>query len=203
MKFVAVQRKWDHPRTCGEQGSFPATKPSITGSSPHMRGTDGGDEKKHPPPRIIPAHAGNSPPHLLTKPSETDHPRTCGEQEPPCVHKRLPLGSSPHMRGTAPCNRHKDSAFRIIPAHAGNSIAVGFGKINARDHPRTCGEQRAGMLLLAASAGSSPHMRGTATRFRSSVGAGRIIPAHAGNSGVYFERNSILQDHPRTCGEQV
>ena len=50
----------DHPRTCGEHALSAANPGQMVGSSPHMRGTRRGFSIVFDPPRIIPAHAGNT-----------------------------------------------------------------------------------------------------------------------------------------------
>ncbi len=49
-----------HPRACGEHSSGATDNLGITGSSPRMRGTQLGPERKHQLKRFIPAHAGNT-----------------------------------------------------------------------------------------------------------------------------------------------
>ena len=98
----------------------------------------------------------------------------------------LDAGSSPRMRGTPrlPYSRHE---WRIIPAHAGNSISESSClRLHDPDHPRACGELGEARIGCGVATGSSPRMRGTLP-----VGSRgnsheclqrRIIPAHAGNS---------------------
>ena len=71
----------DHPRACGEQGSFVLTTPATAGSSPRMRGAGRFTWSVAWSARIIPAHAGSSRllGHLYH--AFKDHPRACGEQE--------------------------------------------------------------------------------------------------------------------------
>ena len=49
--------------------------------------------------------------------------------------------------------------------------------------------------------GSSPRMRGTPSPRGPASSSGRIIPAHAGNSGRLPNPNLGSSDHPRACGE--
>ena len=89
-----------HPRACGEHAIFSASGKSASGSSPRMRGTHSRAPMPKPYIRFIPAHAGNTLLRCGILPSNTVHPRACGE------HWDRPrgliggAGSSPRMRGT-------------------------------------------------------------------------------------------------------
>ena len=50
----------DHPRACGEQTIVPWLYPSVTGSSPRVRGAGAEHIPTGPVPGIIPARAGSS-----------------------------------------------------------------------------------------------------------------------------------------------
>ena len=112
-------------------------------------------------------------------------------------------GSSPRMRGTLLDRILPGAGVRIIPAHAGNSLLMFQVTATNTDHPRACGE----LLFIPSRShrvdGSSPRMRGT--RFIEGITREfeRIIPAHAGNSGLLSRRRSGCTDHPRACGELV
>ena len=70
----------------------------------------------------------------------------------------------------------------IIPAYAGNTVAVGPWPELERDHPRICGEhelQTGGSVEVT---GSSPHMRGTLRVEGQGSMLPGIIPAYAGNT---------------------
>ena len=69
------------------------------------------------------------------------------------------------------------------------------------DHPRACGELYAFIACATEGAGSSPRMRGTPSGVTLDAIPCRIIPAHAGNSGVIDRTHGRSSDHPRACGE--
>ena len=107
------------------------------------------------------------------------------------------------MRGT-PRQGHRDRhEGRIIPAHAGNTLAkrTTSAPNAARDHPRACGEHTLMLELAQTYTGSSPRMRGTPMGTCSYLLITGIIPAHAGNTTTMYPWNLILGDHPRACGE--
>ncbi len=172
----------DHPRTCGEHCLSAPTILLTTGSSPHMRGTPAHVAVCHTSDGIIPAHAGNTADDLSALGTGQDHPRTCGEHFRYLAGLASSLGSSPHMRGTRTRWRYAKSAARIIPAHAGNTIANINRDAADEDHPRTCGEHTPDAWSSRKMSGSSPHMRGTLKLTHLVVETEGIIPAHAGNT---------------------
>ncbi len=95
-----------HPRTRGEHLDRVHRGFPEVGSSPHTRGTrpDRGDARARG--RLIPAHAGNTRLWHLAALRGPAHPRTRGEHLGGGLLGLLPLGSSPHTRGT-PRRRHR------------------------------------------------------------------------------------------------
>ena len=55
-------------------------------------------------------------------------------------------------------------------------------------------------MIYEAVAGSSPRMRGKQRTGHRVQAAGRIIPAHAGQTGSVGEPEGREPDHPRACG---
>ena len=178
---MSIISRRDHPRTCGEHRTITQPCGTITGSSPHMRGT-----RLHPimwlgATRIIPAHAGNTLRHRIRAPRFRDHPRTCGEHFLIWLRWRV-MGW-------------------IIPAHAGNTAQFQSKRRGETDHPRTCGEHERLTVDAIQAEGSSPHMRGTHCALSHSILSNGIIPAHAGNTMGKGGYCYIARDHPRTCGD--
>ena len=192
-----------HPRACGEQVDAVLRILAHAGSSPRMRGTGSAQSFRLHAKRFIPAHAGNS----IGKPTRggttTVHPRACGEQpDTPDIDRRGP-GSSPRMRGTGISGLLGLWTPRFIPAHAGNSRGAGSAPRNEAVHPRACGEQIVLCAMVAERSGSSPRMRGTGEHPYQHGGAGRFIPAHAGNRSPSPLPGNGATVHPRACGEQL
>ena len=74
------QRRWDHPRVCGEKRPAVDGKRPLRGSPPHVRG-----KVKDPVPvsalvGITPAYAGKSSASSSSVHRSRDHPRVCGEK---------------------------------------------------------------------------------------------------------------------------
>ena len=95
--------------------------------------------------------------------------------------------------------RHAGGA-RIIPAHAGQTCACPSRPRAWTDHPRACGANVGFAPIHVPLCGSSPRMRGK-RRFAQHVPvAGRIIPAHAGQTSPCPRQQTTPSDHPRACG---
>ena len=191
----------DHPRTGGEHTRAKFDEWSVTGSSPHGRGTHRPRQRRSGPRRIIPARAGNTVRRWRPEPHNSDHPRTGGEHAGLSAHSNSSPGSSPHGRGTPLVNSTVLILSRIIPARAGNTAGNRRASGTRPDHPRTGGEHQAGAVNCFRPCGSSPHGRGTRVRGNGNRAALRIIPARAGNTSVTCAVAAANADHPRTGGE--
>ena len=75
--------------------------------------------------------------------------------------------------------------------------------IDARDHPRVCGEHIAVVILVSFLLGSSPRVRGTRVDLVRKRPRAGIIPACAGNTKIGYHSALRCRDHPRVCGEHV
>ncbi len=151
-----------HPRIRGERVPSRYVSMHLYGSSPHTRGTHGGDGRASGQRRFIPAYAGNAAradrfPGLVSV-----HPRIRGERMARGARRASSSGSSPHTRGTQRPRRGQRLRERFIPAYAGNAHG-----------------QRRGNGGVA---GSSPHTRGTPQGGGTGSAARRFIPAYAGNA---------------------
>ena len=89
----------------------------------------------------------------------------------------------------------------IIPALAGNTAASTCRSSRPTDHPRSRGEYMPSARAAAYSSGSSPLSRGIPPHSGDPAGAGRIIPALAGNTMVTHAFQFRNGDHPRSRGE--
>jgi len=130
----------DHPRVCGEHGTYTAPGCDRCGSSPRLRGTRMDAARVESAVRIIPASAGNTPLQVRTVSSLTDHPRVCGEHCQAMDSRTRLRGSSPRLRGTRTEAAKRALGERIIPASAGNTLSRAWAAAATADHPRVCGE---------------------------------------------------------------
>ena len=111
----------DHPRMCGEHMVTRSEMKSVSGSSPHVRGTLRACRAAGHLSGIIPACAGNTKTSAYQKCSKRDHPRMCGEHPAGETLGGGLLGSSPHVRGTRREQDQPGAQRGIIPACAGNT----------------------------------------------------------------------------------
>ena len=190
-----------HPRVCGELRWRPGCPAAPAGSSPRVRGTPAADRKASPSNRFIPACAGNSRSRRAASTSASVHPRVCGELRLAAGACRIPLGSSPRVRGTLLGEERLRLPRRFIPACAGNSSAACHLPSWRAVHPRVCGELVVIVRPLIGRRGSSPRVRGTQRAFGVVPHAERFIPACAGNSRRRRRRPPSPPVHPRVCGE--
>ena len=93
-----------------------------------------------------------------------------------------PVGSSPLTRGKPDREMDALDAARLIPAHAGKTVAFEVSGEGARAHPRSRGENTGVVMVASALDGSSPLTRGKLGRNRDGRVISRLIPAHAGKT---------------------
>ena len=106
------------------------------------------------------------------------------------------------MRGKVPSGALLMAAIRITPAYAGKSLRRSQKLLQARDHPRVCGEKNPDTCESYVQEGSPPRMRGkdgTGYKLVQIVG---ITPAYAGKSAFRYLESRRRWDHPRVCGEK-
>ena len=94
-------------------------------------------------------------------------------------------------------------SFRITPAGAGKTRQELLNIKIKRDHPRRCGENDFEKANCESTNGSPPQVRGKLKQSLYPASACRITPAGAGKTTSHFSHTSLLQDHPRRCGENV
>ena len=190
----------DHPRACGANSLKNLVDLVTNGSSPRMRGKRAPSRPADRHGWIIPAHAGQTCPEIYPEAHPADHPRACGANsfgQSCCMCNN---GSSPRMRGKLCVQLRNIHRFRIIPAHAGQTIRPQSGTCRRADHPRACGANVTCGVHFASPSGSSPRMRGKRGRYRLVPFGGRIIPAHAGQTDHGVSGGDNETDHPRACG---
>jgi len=113
-----------HPRMRGEHSAASNNGLSVSGSSPHARGTLCFCQFPHLATRFIPACAGNTISGAYGSALIAVHPRMRGEHRADMAPASEAAGSSPHARGTRlqwhPVHRRP----RFIPACAGNTLPL-------------------------------------------------------------------------------
>ena len=117
---VALCRRGDHPRGCGENFAGMDKPEGMTGSPPRMRGKPRPARLSRRWYRITPADAGKTG-----------------------IFRPLPisgLGSPPRMRGKRASFSFNSLNLWITPADAGKTHTARLCDSPIKDHPRGCGE---------------------------------------------------------------
>ena len=155
-----------HPRSRGE--NWPVSTPGmiVAGSSPLTRGKRSHGGQDEATRRLIPAHAGKTSAVARELPRGGAHPRSRGENNPTCQASSYPPGSSPLTRGKHLPRVQNTPRGGLIPAHAGKTAPGTRPNCRGGAHPRSRGENTAGVPHVATARGSSPLTRG---KRRSSV----------------------------------
>ncbi len=107
------------------------------------------------------------------------------------------------MRGKLAFRSDGGGGARLIPAHAGKTLAEVRDHRRPRAHPRACGENSKLRSQALPRYGSSPRMRGKQWKMFAANCPSGLIPAHAGKTyfGIYRWRPKPA--HPRACGENM
>ena len=171
-----------HPRSRGENLATFALGLGVGGSSPLTRGKPRPGRIPGPPPRLIPAHAGKTTWTGAYSPPTKAHPRSRGENR--CGHRRGcgRRGSSPLTRGKHRRPARDRRGLGLIPAHAGKTTPTPRSSSLLRAHPRSRGENAAGIEATIRDEGSSPLTRGKLRRLCGLKSSTGLIPAHAGKT---------------------
>ena len=164
---------------CGEHSEQARRPLGVEGSSPHVRGAQGRQDRPGFRRGIIPACAGSTPACLHATCAIRDHPRMCGEHKTGNENVALTVGSSPHVRGAHQIRDVFADIHGIIPACAGSTQCKSSCARVHRDHPRMCGEHLIQGITQAIPQGSSPHVRGA--HFENS-----IIPRKRKDNWLFF-----------------
>ena len=190
-----------HPRSRGENRTTARFAPSAEGSSPLTRGKPVDGALKALCPRLIPAHAGKTPTGLAGMYMARAHPRSRGENIPSLSRRSSGSGSSPLTRGKLRQMVSDGKVSRLIPAHAGKTVASWRTRQAVRAHPRSRGENRELSVSDFMAAGSSPLTRGKRKGTFAALPHSGLIPAHAGKTVIPSDTTSGHPAHPRSRGE--
>ena len=190
----------DHPRACGANEHRVHVAVSEDGSSPRVRGKRPSHVRKGFRKRIIPARAGQTRCLVSERQVSPDHPRACGANLYMKMWARGSDGSSPRVRGKLVRVLGRVALGRIIPARAGQTVALLSAANAPPDHPRACGANAWDGTSAPPDFGSSPRVRGKLHRFPLRSFRVRIIPARAGQTDAYRIDDYEHPDHPRACG---
>ena len=152
---------------------------------------------------LIPAHAGKTGLKPPKTSRDTAHPRSRGENYVVFTPGVGQSGSSPLTRGKPTLTLRSVMSVRLIPAHAGKTRSCTRRTRGRWAHPRSRGENDAFARAFDLAVGSSPLTRGKPSGCRTAPGRRRLIPAHAGKTGVLSVVHSTYSAHPRSRGENL
>ena len=130
-----------------------------------------------------------------------EHPRVCGENDDIISRPARERGTSPRMRGKLATRLGASWFCRNIPAYAGKTFCVATCVACNAEHPRVCGENVYGSVVVAEGLGTSPRMRGKRAPKKLVCAGTRNIPAHAGKTMRSALLSLTSPEHPRACGE--
>ena len=189
-----------HPRECGADQSVVSVRMRHRGSSPRVRGRLRLVCHGVPLQGLIPASAGQTLFPVGGHPLAGAHPRECGADRYFGDRLGKAVGSSPRVRGRHVCKTCVSGARGLIPASAGQTVAVPTPRPERWAHPRECGADATHLQHGCRSAGSSPRVRGRRVwRVRLPLFSG-LIPASAGQTFPGGSSAPALPAHPRECG---
>ena len=190
-----------HPRVCGENRHTNCVAGPRFGSSPRVRGKQGGAHGGHALNGLIPACAGKTAVAATASSAHRAHPRACGENARDLdLHYSL-QGSSPRVRGKSEHLEGADQRGRLIPARAGKTSAAWAVDRSPGAHPRACGENQDPSPGAPGARGSSPRVRGKPGPGPRQGEHRGLIPARAGKTARFCEVVDGRSAHPRACGE--
>ena len=171
------------------------------GSSPLTRGKLDAVPHARDDLRLIPAHAGKTVDNGDRANHRPAHPRSRGENA--CYVEGIAStgGSSPLTRGKRPATPIPHTHRGLIPAHAGKTLISEAARGVAQAHPRSRGENSRTDPIIELMPGSSPLTRGKRGGRRKGLDLRRLIPAHAGKTGLRTRRFLLNAAHPRSRGE--
>ena len=116
-----TMRESAHPRSRGENRETGRIRVRSLGSSPLTRGKHLVTAPEESWKRLIPAHAGKTPPAKRAGAASRAHPRSRGENLFSPFSLATRAGSSPLTRGKPQQAALAVHALRLIPAHAGKT----------------------------------------------------------------------------------
>ena len=151
--------------------------------------------------RAHPRHAGKTHETPAKKGSSGAHPHSRGENEALAASDATDKGSSPLTRGKLGVGLDSLEETRLIPTHARKTSSPARRSSRCRAHPRSRGENAAGIASVALTQGSSPLTRGKLQIGELTPPAHRLIPARTGKTCLCRLRAGSARAHPRSRGE--
>ena len=169
-----------YPRVCGGTSGRSRAFCGFAGLSPRVRGNPATPTITPPPPRSIPACAGEPCTRCCCRPARAVYPRVCGGTRRSSIVARRRRGLSPRVRGNPTAHGAAPAHPGSIPACAGEPSGIRIRSRWWRVYPRVCGGTVSGPMMLLMWEGLSPRVRGNRDCEHPAAGGLRSIPACAG-----------------------
>ena len=109
-------------------------------------------------------------------------------------------GSPPLTREQQNSDRRREQQMGIAPAYAGTTRGRFPMGPQARDYPRSRGNNSGFSVMDGSLMGSPPLTREQLVKDRHSGQQDGITPAHAGTTPTKSKKRSFIRDHPRSRG---
>ena len=129
------------------------------------------------------------------------HPHSRGENGIGIAVAAYWGGSSPLTRGKPTTVAYDTRGRRLIPTHAGKTIATYGGMMLNGAHPHSRGENLMWVWESPRTGGSSPLTRGKPVGRPIRLALMRLIPTHAGKTANRRHTSSARTAHPHSRGE--
>ena len=213
-----------YPRVCGGTGVPPWLFVCRNGLSPRVRGNHASRWQHPPPPRSIPACAGEPARHDARLNQGRVYPRVCGGTRGRTHPLAQGQGLSPRVRGNRRPVSRGCSGRGSIPACAGEPTSSWQVWCPVTVYPRVCGGTSTAhstrlptpglsprvrgnptepQRLCPHRQGLSPRVRGNPTLVKWARWSWGSIPACAGEPNKLRRHFGLVPVYPRVCGETI
>ena len=172
----------------------------VVRSIPACAGEPGGGQSGKKIKGSIPACAGEPSDGCRRSGRAWVYPRVCGGTVSLLVGPAARAGLSPRVRGNHSVLSWRPVRSGSIPACAGEPYGQALAYHIHTVYPRVCGGTIGLGLILRATSGLSPRVRGNPTHLVTIGSINRSIPACAGEPMARKRSHSECTVYPRVCG---
>ena len=173
----------------------------FAGSSPLTRGKQDAGRPQFRNEGFIPTHAGRTSSFSWLLRRSADHPRSREENFLGLIAILIIVSHPPLTRGKPQFGHDRRGMGRLIPAHAGKTVAVTRHTPGCRTHPRSRGENVVFRVAMGSPSGSSPLTRGKQNGGSQTGSCWGLIPAHAGKPCFDHELTPVVRHTPAHSGK--
>ena len=153
--------------------------------------------------RSTPACAGTTFHQRSTFSDKEEHPRVCGDDSATRASRVTTGGAPPRVRGRPSCGACGLVLGGSTPACAGTTLDRAAMVSISGEHPRVCGDDHRGAVVVVDLRGAPPRVRGRPMSAKLAVVGAGSIPACAGTTTRSTQRTWPDGEHPRVCGDDL